>query len=94
MDNHNPNGYNSNLEIPSSVHYGDIEYNVTKIGNSAFGYCASLTSITIPNSVTSIGYEVFSGCKSLTSITIPNNLSSIDYAALIGMETDISIKKI
>ena len=51
------------------------------IGNSAFSYCRSLTSITIPNSVTSIGKSAFSGCNSLTSITIPNSVTSIgDYA--------------
>ena len=47
------------------------------IGSSAFHYCSSLTSITIPNSVTSIGDYAFSLCRSLTSITIPNSVTSI-----------------
>lgn len=33
--------------------------NVTKIGQHAFRYCRSLTSITIPESVTSIGTDAF-----------------------------------
>ena len=37
---------------------------------SAFMYCFSLTSITIPNSVTSIGVGVFAFCRSLNSITV------------------------
>ena len=32
----------------------------TKIGDSAFSECSSLTNITIPNSVTKIGYYAFS----------------------------------
>ena len=32
------------------------------IANGAFGFCSSLTSITIPNSVTSIGGGAFSWC--------------------------------
>ena len=35
------------------------------IGDDAFGYCTSLTSITIPNSVTSIGNLAFLGCTNL-----------------------------
>ena len=35
---------------------------VTTIGNYAFNYCRSLTSVTIGNSVTTIGYHAFSGC--------------------------------
>ena len=45
---------------------------MTSIGDYAFYYCYSLTSITIPDSVTSIGYYAFSGCSNLTSITVDN----------------------
>jgi len=53
------------------------------IGGSAFSYCTSLTSITIPASVTSIGEWAFSDCSSLTSVTFAegSQLTSIgDYA--------------
>ena len=50
------------------------------IGDDAFVYCSSLTSITIPNSVTSIGEVAFAGCSALTSITIPNSVISIGVA--------------
>ena len=57
-----------NTTIPNSV---------TAIGNSAFYYCSSLTSINIPNSVTSIDERAFSGCSSLTNINIPNSVTNI-----------------
>ena len=54
---------------------------VTSIGERAFNYCDSLTSVTIGNSVTSIGNYAFSGCTGLTSVTIPDSVTSIgDYA--------------
>ena len=43
---------------------------VTTIGNSAFSYCSSLTSLTIHDSVTSISNNAFRNCSSLTSITV------------------------
>ena len=43
----------------------------------AFGFCAGLVSVTIPDSVTSIGYSTFFYCSSLTSVTIPNSVTSI-----------------
>ncbi|MCR4736917.1 MAG: leucine-rich repeat protein, partial [Bacteroidales bacterium] len=83
--NSNPSSSNAYisgvLTIPDSVFYNNIWYSVTSIGDYAFDYCTSLTSITIPNSVTSIGNYAFWGCSSLTSITIPNSVTSIgDYA--------------
>ncbi len=38
------------------------------IGNYAFLYCFSLTSVTIPNGVTSIGNNAFCGCSALADI--------------------------
>ena len=51
------------------------------IGNSAFEYCTSLTSITIPDSVTSIGSSAFYNCTKLTSVTIGNSVTSIGGSA-------------
>ena len=54
---------------------------VTTIGERAFSYCGSLTSVTIPDSVTAIGEYAFSDCYSLTSITIPDSVTAIgEYA--------------
>jgi hypothetical protein len=59
-----PGGKTGAFIIPSSV---------TSIGN-AFYTCASITSVTIPNSVTSIGS--FYGCTSLTSVTFEGTIAS------------------
>ena len=60
------------------------EYNgksVTQIGDWAFAYCDSLTSVTIPSGVTSIGSFALYDCGNFTSITIPDSVTSIgDYA--------------
>ena len=69
--------YSGDVVIPSNVIYGEMEYRVTSIGSSAFYWCGSLTSITIPESVTSIGSGAFSGCSSLTSITLPEGVKEI-----------------
>ena len=54
---------------------------VTSIGNGAFGWCKSLTGVTIPDSVTSISGSAFYGCTSLTSVTIPDSVTSIGGSA-------------
>ena len=65
----------ANYAIPNSV---------TSIGESAFSFCDSLTSIIIPNSVTNIGYYAFAFCDSLTSINIPNSMKRIEDRAFAG----------
>ena len=59
-----------------------IPNTVASIGNYAFEYCSSLTSIEIPNSVTSIGNEAFYNCTSLTSVMVlaDNPPVLLDYA--------------
>ena len=83
--------YSGEVTIPSIVTYNGMTYSVTSIGDFAFDYCSSLTSVTIPNSVTSIGNYAFYGCSSLTSVTIGNSVTSIGEAAFSGCDglTDV-----
>ena len=74
----------ANTVIPS-------DGSVTSIGYYAFGFCTSLTSITIPNSVTSIGDYAFGFCSSLTSITIPDSVTSIGYNSFYNCSSLTSI---
>ena len=67
--------------IRSLVKSAVIADGVTSIGEKAFLYCTSLTSVTIPDSVTSIDYGAFYNCTSLTSVTIPDSVTSIGYCA-------------
>ena len=54
-----------------------IPQDIKIIGDRAFFFCTSLTTITIPDSITSIGEYAFSSCYSLTTITIPDSVTSI-----------------
>ncbi len=54
------------------------------IGQFAFRYCSSLTSVTIGDSVTSIGSMAFRECTGLKNITIPNSVTSIGESAFLN----------
>ena len=66
---------------------------VTRIGDSAFFDCTSLTSVIIPKSVTSIGSLAFLGCIRLTNVTIPDGVTSIGDAAFAGSSTSINVSR-
>lgn len=71
------NDYNSNtIEIPSSVTYNNVTYQVISIGSCAF-IGSKATTITIPNTVTTIQSSAFEECSNLQSLAIPSSVTSI-----------------
>lgn len=64
------------ISVPSTLGGYPVEIRV-----SAFGGCAKITSVTIPNGVTGIGSSAFSGCSSLQSVIIGNGVTNIGGSA-------------
>ena len=75
-------GKDAVVDIPTSI----AGYTVTTIGDYAFGWCDSLTSITIPDSVTTIGDSAFSGCSDLANITV--DVDNQNFAHIRGVLFD------
>ena len=74
-------GYQGNVVIPDEVTYMNRARKVTSIGESAFGNCLELSSVSLGSNVTSIGEWAFSGCRGLTTIEIYNSVTSIGKGA-------------
>jgi len=85
-----PHKYMGDLQIPSTVMYYTVLYNVTSIGDSAFHSCDSLTSVIIGDSIKTIGNNAFLNCSSLDSITIPLYVTIIQSNAFTGC-TSLSV---
>lgn len=73
------------LQIPPKVTYNGTEYDVTKIGGSAFHNCTGITELILPNSILVISCEAFEGCTGITgNLVIPNSVRIIDSSAFRG----------
>ena len=68
-------GAAGDVTVPNSI-YGCP---VTSIADYAFGFCKSMTNVTIPFGVTSIGVMAFNYCANLRGISIPNSVQSIGF---------------
>ena len=77
-------GYEGDIIIPETVVFKKVAYRVTSIGEEAFSWCDSLTSIVIPDGVTSIGSSAFWDCSSLTTVVIPDSVTCIVNGAFFG----------
>ena len=67
------------VDIPATVPFSVVTYDVSSIGASAF-YQNQLTNITIPNSVTNIKFAAFNQ-NQLTSVIIPESVTNIGQLA-------------
>ncbi len=68
----------TNLE---TVNINTVDCKLTKIGESAFHDCGSLTNIDFPNSLKEIGKQAFNNCSSLEKIDLPDGLETIGDSA-------------
>ena len=85
------NSYSGTVDIPETVTFGDVTYDVTSIGSSAFRDCTSLASVTIPSSVKSFGDYAFRDCTSLASVAISDGVTSIGSYAFYGCTSLTSV---
>ncbi len=80
----------TDAEIPAEID----GYTVTAIAAQGFADCASLRSVTLPETLTDIGDNAFTGCAALGSITIPAQVDTIGSfvfegcTALTAIEVD------
>ena len=84
-------GFNeTDINIPASVNYEEVDYPVTVIGGRAFNG-DGLTSVTIPDSVTAFWPIAFAN-NALTSVTIPDSVATIgSYAFDKNQLTSVTI---
>ncbi len=80
-------GTDTDLVIPSEID----GFTVTRIGDSAFAFNSSVSTVTIPDTVTSIGKEAFMYCD-FTSVTIPESVTKIESNAFCMCEFLTSVK--
>ena len=64
---------------------------VTAIGDYAFEYCESLTSVTFSKNIKEIPYYCFYSCGSLASLTIPSGVEKIDTYAFAFCDSLTSV---
>ncbi len=77
------NLYLNDVEVKELV----IPSSITSIGDYAFEYCTSLTSVIIHKDVTSIGLYAFSGCTNLETIVVEEGNARYHTAGNCLIET-------
>ena len=71
------------IELPDGVEILSI---------SAFSYCPSLTSVSLPSTLKKMGSHCFYGCSSLTNIVIPEGVSEIPQQCFEECTSLVNVK--
>lgn len=68
---------NTSLQTIDFARKGSLRF----IGDSAFEYCTSLLSVTLPDGISSVGMSAFSHCENLTEVSFGKNIRQIGLHA-------------
>jgi len=74
-------------EPPRDITRIIVHPSVTCIGDWAFSWCTSLSSIEMSPGITSIGHEAFQSCMSLKEVELPPSITSIGYTAFLNCKS-------
>ena len=69
------------ITIPGTINDGVSDYPVYIIGNTAFGSCTDITSVTVEEGVDYISNFAFMGCSNLTTATLPSTITGFGNQA-------------
>ena len=76
-------GYLLSATVPSTVTDGNMDYEVTSIGERAFQGTA-ITFLNLPDSVTTIGAHAFLTCSILTRVDMSSGVTTIGEGAFLN----------
>ena len=72
------------FDIPTTVTYLGVVYNVTALEGSPFAHTKGLVRVIFPNTITAITWRAFFGAYDLQSVYIPSSVTSIADGAFSG----------
>ena len=72
--------YTGLANIPQTVSYNSVTYNVTAIGRYAFKYCSKMTGINIPSTIKTLSYDMIYQ-TSVKHFFIPASVENIQNSA-------------
>lgn len=73
--------YPAIVNVPSTVEYKGVTYDVVAIGDKAFYFSDTVEQITLPESIRSIGEEAFANANMLSEVNIPAGVTFIGERA-------------
>ena len=75
----------------SGVQFVHVLAGLQQVGERAFSWCSSLTSVTFPEGLQQVGGCAFLACSSLTSVTLPQGCSYTESGVLSSFPPGCSV---